>query len=232
MNAHRGSELKKLHLRQLLEFYDYRVASSNTHASAINAVLGEDLALALMCHYFKAQGWTVAALPIPCTTGRQRGHRLDKWITMKSSDHVPIIYQVEIKNWSAHSIGGTTVRREATLAEMSEYRRNRWRRQFKTTGNVHMPSESQTQKVLTSMLVPQSHLNHQHEALLCFWEALHPDGNDDPFFVVDVSSEKFSKLRIFSMSNYTRRLLEHTDSLEVEMRETDARTDWLNRIYN
>jgi hypothetical protein len=229
---HGENQLKKLNLSQLLDFYDYRVASSNTHASAINAVLGEDFAVALMCHYFNAEGSTVEALPIPCTTGKQKGYRLDKWIAVKSIDQPAIIYQVEIKNWSAHSIGGTTVKRGASASEMIEYRRNRWRRQFKTTDNTHLPSQKETLKVLTKMLLPQSHQGYQHKALLCFWEALHPAGVDEPLFTVDVSSDNFEELQIFSMSNYIRRLLKHTETLEVEMPDTDARIAWLNSIYS
>ena len=52
---------KRLNLRELLNFYDYRVESSNTHASAVNAVLGEDLAVALLLHYFKSLGYGVFA---------------------------------------------------------------------------------------------------------------------------------------------------------------------------
>lgn len=224
--------MKKLHLRQLLDFYDYRVASSNTHASAINAVLGEDFALALLCHYFAAEGAAVEALPIPCTTGKQKGHRLDKWIAVKSSDQKAGLYQVEIKNWSAHSIGGTTVKRDATDIELCEYRKDRWRRQFKTAVHIHTPSQKETVKVLTKMLVPQTHQGYMHKALLCFWEALHPEGADEPFFAVDVASETFEKLQVFSMSNYIRRLLEHTETVEVAMSDTDARIAWLNKIYN
>ena len=229
---HGENQLKKLHLRQLLDFYDYRVDLSNTHASAINAVLGEDFAIALMCHYFKAEGSTVDALPTPCTTGKQKGYRLDKWITVKSSDQPAIIYQVEIKNWSAHSIGGTTVKRDATMSEMTDYRKDRWRRQFRTDGNTHLPSQKETLKVLTKMQRPQSHQDYEHKPLLCFWEALHPEGKDESLFTVDVSSDNFEKLQVFSMSNYIRRLVEHTETLEVEMKDTDARIAWLNRMYN
>lgn len=224
--------MKRVHLRELLDFYDYRVEASNTHASAINAVLGEDLAIALMRHFFMAQSAEVEVLKNPCTTGKQRGNRLDKWIAVKSNESSSTLYQVEIKNWSAHSIGGTKVKREASQTEMTEYRRDRWCRQFKTSAGTHMPSQKETLKVLTKMLVPNSHLDHKHEALLCFWEALHPRGEDDPFFQVEVESEHFKRLWVFSLSNYTSRLLTQTTSLEVEMLETDARMDWLNRIYN
>ncbi len=45
-----------LNLKALLDFYDDRVPESVGHASAINAVLGEDLAIALVSDYFRRQG--------------------------------------------------------------------------------------------------------------------------------------------------------------------------------
>lgn len=224
--------MKKLYLRQLLDFYDYRVASSNTHASAINAVLGEDFAVALLRHYFTSEGATFDALPIPCTTGKQKGHRLDKWIAVTSIGQLAEIYQLEIKNWSAHSIGGTTVKRDATVSELRDYRKDRWVRQFKTTGNIHTPSQLATVKVLTKMQVPQTHSGYLHKALLCFWEALHPDGEDDPFFAIDVANENFQQLQVFSMSNYIRKILRYTETIDVAMIDSDVRIDWLKKIYS
>jgi len=222
--------MKKLHLRQLMDFYDHKLESSDTHASAINAVMGEDFAVALMCHYFKnneKKATYVDPLQEACTTGKQKGHRLDKWICVDS-----IIYQVEIKNWSAHSIGGTKVKNGASSEWMIDYRKRRWGRQFNTTGSVHTPSQAGTLKVLTKMRVPELHRGREHKALLCFWEALHPGGEDHPFFSVKVSGDNFDELHVFSMSNYVRQLLKETETLEVEMKVADGRIDWLNKIYN
>lgn len=221
--------MKKIHLRELLKFYDYRVPSANTHASAVNALLGEDLAVALLVHYFKSEGLNVLALNEVCTQGTKRGNRLDKWILVNSSTG-SIIYQVEIKNWSAHSIGGKSVKLDADEAYMRDYRLKRWRFQFNEEKKV--PSQKETLKVLTKMRVPTAYKNFKHEALLCFWEAMHPKGELEALFEVDVQSESFSKLKIFSMSNYVSQLLKTTDTLEVEMADADARIDWLNRIYS
>jgi hypothetical protein len=223
--------MKKLHLRRLLDFYDHKVETSRGHASAISAVLGEDLAVALMCHFFETSKLKVNALPETCATGKKKGHRLDKWIAVDSALE-SVIYQVEIKNWSAHSIGGTTIKEGMSSEEMIAYRKDRWKRQFKTIELVHAPSQEGTKKVLKKMSVPKPYGNHQHRALLCFWEALHPDGKGEPFFNVNVASENFDDLYLFSMSNYIWRLLEQTESLEVTMQDTDNRIDWLNNIYN
>ena len=222
--------MKKLHLRKLLDFYDHKVETSRGHASAISAVLGEDLGVTLLCHYFEKQGLKINALPETCATGQKKGPRLDKWIAV-NSELESVIYQVEIKNWSAHSIGGTTIRQGMTSDELIAYRKDRWGRQFKTIDAVHTPSQDGTKKVLTKMSVPSSYRNSQHRALLCFWEGLHPEGKDEPFFKVNVSNENFDQLYLFSMSNYIWQLLEHTETLEVTMTDTDNRIDWLNQMY-
>lgn len=220
---------KRLHLRELLNFYDYRVPSSNTHASAVNAVLGEDLAVALLVHYFKGDGLEVVALDEVCTQGTQRGFRLDKWIAVKSKKD-SVIYQVEIKNWSAHSIGGKPVMQDADEQYMRDFRIKRWNVQFNAEKKV--PSQKETLKVLTKMRVPTEYGNYKHKALLCFWEPLHDNGELKAFFEVDVESDAFNKLSVFSMSNYVSELRKTTETLEVEMPDADARIEWLRKLYN
>ena len=220
---------KTLHLNELLNFYDYKVSSSIGHASAVNAVLGEDLAIALLIHYLKGVGLEVVALDEVCTQGTQRGNRLDKWIAVKSATE-SVIYQVEIKNWSAHSIGGKSVKLDSDEDYMREFRTKRWLHQFNVVKQV--PSQKQSLKVLTKMRVPSAYSTYKHEALLCFWEPLHPNGDLEAFFEVDVKSESFKKLKVFSMSNYVSELLKTTDQIEVEMNDADERIEWLQKIYS
>ena len=221
---------KKLNLRELLNFYDYKVELSTTHASAINAVLGEDLAVALLTHYFKDSGYGVTALDQACTQGTQKGSRLDKWIAVQSASE-SVIYQVEIKNWSAHSIGGKVVERPDDPKYMREFRRKRWKHQFDSVKQV--PSQAGTLKVLTKMRVPEHYSStHSQKPLLCFWEPLHKDGDSEALFEVEVVSAAFTALKVFSMSNYVSLLLETTETLEVEMPDADARIDWLQSLYS
>ena len=221
---------KRLNLRELLNFYDYRVESSNTHASAVNAVLGEDLAVALLLHYFKSLGYGVLALDQACTQSTKKGSRLDKWIAVQSASE-SVIYQVEIKNWSAHSIGGRVVERPDDPDYMREFRVKRWNYQFDSVKKV--PSQAGALKVLTKMRVPGQYSNtHSQQPLLCFWEPLHQHGDSEALFEVEVVSEAFAQLKVFSMSNYVSLLLRTTETLEVEMPDADARTDWLQRLYS
>ena len=228
---------KTLNLRELLNFYDYKVKNSVTHASAINAVLGEDLAVSLLTHYFNNNGYEVLEVLQPCTLGTQRGTRLDRWFVIKQNNET-IFFQVEIKNWSAHSVGGKAVNELESEDDnyMSEFRNKRWKFQFNISKKV--PSQKETHKVLTKMRWLEINNNQQykynddsHKALLCFWEPLHDEGKLEALFEVDVNSESFKKLTIFSMSNYVTQLLKTTQTLNVEMKNADARIDWLKKIY-
>lgn len=113
---------------------------------------------------------------------------------------------------------------------MRGYRAERWRYQFNEHKQV--PPQKETFKVLTRMLVPTKYSIFKLEALLCFWEALYPQGELEALFEVDVQSESFKKLKVFSMSNYLSQLLKTTEKLEVEMTDADARIDWLRKIYS
>ena len=219
---------KSIHLSQLLEFFDYKVKESETHASAINSVLGEELAAALMVHFFVNQGYDVTELALPCTTGSNRGFRLDKWISLENNS-AKIIYQCEIKNWNAHSYKGKVVKRNGDDSYMKFFRIDRWKFQFDIEKKI--PTQKETLKVLTKMRIPTSHASFDHRTLLCFWEPLHPMGLDEPFFVVDVINNDFNKMYVFSLSNYVRLLLKSTETLELDMKKTDQRLEWLNKIY-
>jgi hypothetical protein len=220
---------KILHLNELLNFYDYRVDSSLGHASAINAVLGKDLGLALLVHFLKSLGLEVAVLNGLCSQGNQGALRLDKWIVVKSSTE-SIIFQVGIKILSSHAIGGRRVEVGRDDEYMRQFRLERWHHHF--NGDEQVPSGRTTRVVLEEMQVPIAYRNYKHEALLCFWEPLHPLGELEAFFEVDVRGEVFKKLKIFSMSNYISQLLKITEILEIEMADAYASIDWLKKIYN
>jgi hypothetical protein len=119
---------KKLNLQSLLEFYDCKPPTSEKHASAINAVLGENIAIALMKHYFEHDEYKVTSHQ-PCTQGTSRGHRLDIWFALEKGD-IKNIYQVEIKNWSAHSVGGIKVDQNSDERYMVKHRKIVWGERF------------------------------------------------------------------------------------------------------
>src|SRR5689334_7997677 len=88
-----------------LKFYDEAIPSSQHHATAINAMAGEDMGAGLFLHYLKQKNIAAEILPYPCTQGTTSGVRLDRWI-LATKNGKKIYYQTEIKNWSAHAFGG------------------------------------------------------------------------------------------------------------------------------
>ena len=220
---------KKLNLRELLNFFDCKVSSSIGHASAINGVIGEDLGVALLHKYFSTQKLSPIVLDEPCTQKTKKGKRLDKWILITEAD-LKIIYQVEIKNWNAHSFNSEIVLDHSDEKYMREYRLRRWTKQFDT--ELRIPSQIECQKVLLPMQVPTAFKDYEHRTLLCFWDALHVEGKSDAMFEVSVNSDHFENLTVFSMSNYVSELLKQSEVLEVELADSEVRINWLNKLYS
>ncbi len=221
---------KQLNLRELLNFFDCKTRSSIGHSSAINGVIGESLGVALLHKYFSDQKLETKILDEACTQKSKKGKRLDKWIAVTQGS-LKIIYQVEIKNWNAHSLNSEIVVDHDNEQYMSCFRLRRWKKQFDT--ELRMPSQIQCRKVLLPMQVPSAYKDFEHRTLLCFWEPLHETGKSDAFFEVSVNSDHFKeKMAVFSMSNYVSELLKQNNFLEVKLADVEARINWLNKIYS
>ena len=228
MLARKNNMHEKLNLRELVNFYDYGIASSKKHATAVNAMMGEELGVSMMLQYFKNMGEQIEALPGGCNQGTQKGHRLDKWLVQKKPDGV-LLYQVEIKNWSAHSIGGTRAAKEWGPDKWTEYRKTVWGRRFKPDGVLRDP---EARKVLTPMKPLPKFEQAVIEPVICFWEGMHPKGESEVFFDVPVTGEKFDKLFVFSMSNFVHQLIAGgTVFLDVDMPYAAARKVWIEKLF-
>lgn len=213
-------------LSSLLELFDYDRAENSQHASAINGVLGEDLALALTLHHFRSAGSDPSVLDRKCTQGGKKGKRLDAWLRANIAGET-VRLQTEIKNWTAHSIGGESIPRDARYEDLASYRVRRWNQRFNSA--LRIPRDEAAQKVLLPMIYDSDGLTVK--PLIIFWEAMHPQGLDEPFFEVDVDCEEFSKLLVFSLSNYVRILISKGyDKLAVEMPNTRVRMRLLESI--
>jgi len=210
-------------VRELLAFFDEEAKGSSRHASAIVAVAGEDLGAALLVEYFRSQGIVAEILQERCTQGTKKGYRLDRWILT----HAPagdVLYQVEIKNWSAHAIGGRTLAQSASSSVLREYKIERWSQEWNGTTFRKAP----VLKVLTRMKSPRPLL--PVEPLVCFWTALHPEGAESPFFSVPLTGHAhFHRVSVFSMSSYLRSL--KATSITLTMPEVAVRREWLTRLF-
>lgn len=217
-----------LNLKALLDFYDDRVPESVGHASAINAVLGEDLAIGLVTDYFRRRGAEARLVSRTCTQGTQKGVRLDAWLEITSTEGV-FHYQTEIKNWSAHAIGGRVAPKDQSETEMQAYRINRWLNQFDP--KLRTLKQAKAQKVLTPMKPEES--DWVVRPFIIFWDSMHPAGENIPLFDVEISNSDFDRLWVFSMSSYVRNLMERgISTVELEMTDSKIRISWVNRIVH
>lgn len=224
----------KLNLRGLVDFYDFAVKGSERHATAVNAMMGEEFAISLMLHFFKVRhGELLVALPEPCNQGTQKGVRLDKWL-LRKNEEAGILYQTEIKNWSAHSLGGVKADekwRDFPLNSgiWTEYREKVWGRRFNADMSL---KDSTATKVLTPMKPPPGFENAEIKPVICFWEGMHPQGKAEVFFSVPLTNQHFDELFVFSISNFVHQLLsEGTEFIEVEMPVAAARKEWIDRLF-
>ena len=207
-------------VRELVRFFDEKPKGTHGHATAVVGVLGEDLSSALLVRCLAERYGDARLVSRKCTTGKQRGPRLDCWVGA-TVGAAWTLFQVEIKSWSAHAIGGKILAVDAGPDDLRAHRIERWRHQW----NGETFRNKAVRKVLHPMKQPeQGHV----KPLACFWDAMHPDGHPDPLFVVPVTSGTFDEVWVFSVSSYLRGL--SAETLELEMRAAAARLGWLARL--
>lgn len=206
----------KINIQKCLEFLDN--PSVRGHATAIVGVIGEELNACAFKYYMDEKGNQTKILleqnqknkPIRVTQGTLRGKRLDRWIEVKENGK-KILYQCEIKNWSATAIGGRYLKVGADEVEIKNAVKYYWSRQVRTEfSNTKYPSG--VTKVFVEMKPPEGYL--EVRPLLIYWMPISSSNNLEPFSIVSRSSfknpaikTKFKKLYIFSVSLYFRKLL-------------------------
>lgn len=219
--------MRSINLRTLIDFYDKKVPNSIGHATAINAVLGEDLAISLFCDFASRNNLSPKFLSEKCTQGTNSGKRLDCWIEINENSK-PVHFQTEIKNWSAHAFSGKVIPSIESDENMVNFRKSRWENQFDNSAQTL--KQEPAKKVLIQMkaLDPSVEIR----PLIIFWDAMHPDGEPNEFFSVKVNSDNFQNLWVFSMSNYVRNLIQMgIFEVKVEMPGVINRFNWLNDFY-
>jgi hypothetical protein len=208
---------------ELLAFFD-EDRSAHLHASAIKAIAGEELGLALLLRHLRESGRDAEDLKIPCTTGSAKGAGLDAWV-QSSDNEGPVLYQVEVKSWSFHSIGGVRLPVTATPEGLAKYKRQHWAAYYDPTVGFR---DKKLKKVFTPMRSPRPGI--RVEPLACLWAALHPDGGCEPFFRVPISFASFTMLNVFSMSSYLRGSSQ--SALDLALPNTEARLGYLSRLFD
>jgi hypothetical protein len=208
----------------LVAFFDDDEGAGR-HATAIKGVAGEELGLALLMRYLTEAKRSPVRLPGSCTQGARKGHRLDAWVQV-TTDMGRVLYQVEVKTWSAHSIGGTPLPLDASAAHVRAYKLRQWNGYFDPR---HGFREETLQKVFDRMICPEP--NVVVEPLACLWTAVHDRGHEEPFFRVPIATpwSCFDVINVFSMSAYLRTL---TDArIELHLPDTERRLEYLANLF-
>ena len=243
----------KLHVRETLEFFDEKPSWSVKQATAIVGVLGEDMSAAVLQHCLEANG--ASKVKVRCETvgtGKRSGPRLDRWIEADLHDGRrvrKVLFQTEIKSWSAHAINGNILPLNAPGEEVQEYKRrhweNLWDAERKTLGRADFA------KVLMHMEPPRGTEERTILPLLIFWTAMNPGKKpkvkdrvrgghlfsiseptcDFRFTVPPTWCDKrgFPELWVFSVSSYLRSLPEG-EVIEMDMPNAASRMRSLNRL--
>lgn len=212
---------------ELLRFFDEVPQGSKGHATAMCAVAGEDLGAGLLKRYLCTTAGIedVSILRGPTTMGTQKGSRLDRWMRVQYSDGHTVFYQVEIKNWSAHAIGGKRLALDVEPEALAEFKRIAWTGLWDVEQQA--PRSEGLAKVLTAMKCPVD--GATVEPVACLWRAVHPEGGSSPWFDVSTERECFPVLHVFSMSAYLRQLTDR--QIDIEMPDTISRLHWINRLF-
>lgn len=189
----------KCNRNKLLHFYDdprsseYSSVGRGGHVSAITGLIGEDLLIAVLMHYWESEGFHDSKqLPDSCKQPGLQGKKLDAWLLRDPET----IFQVEIKNWSAHSKGGETISANAPNEDILQKAIKRWNEYFEPGGDLPATAS----KVLIEMPRPKSYENLKHEKLLLFWFPI-SDSKQKPMSKTNTDQ---GCLHVFSASMYLR----------------------------
>ena len=238
-----------INIQETLRFFDEKPAWASGNATAIVAMLGEDLSAASLQHCLESNGASyVNVRPETVGTGRQKGPRLDRWIEADFADGRGVLFQTEIKSWSAWAIGGKPLAVDAPQEEVEDYKHWYWEGQW--DAERHTLKHGYVGKVLVPMKPNFDTQERVQLPLLIYWATVSPGGRTaeplqgtgghlfsiaDPSYVFpfDVpdswdNDHRFSELCVFSVSSYLRSV--EKDKLELKMPIAASRICALNRL--
>ena len=135
----------------------------------------------------------------------------DAWVLKDDAE----LFQVEVKNWSSHSLGGYSLREDCSKEQLAAFAEERWKKYF--VDNESLPAE--ISKILVTMKPPAEFKKMRISKLIGFW---FPIWNSDgqPFSVKVLKSDF---VNVFSASAYLRALPADLTTLELALPRAEAR---------
>ena len=229
-----------INLRETLSFFDEKPDWSVGHATSVVAILGEDLAAGALKHCLESSGASnVTVRAETVGTGKRRGPRLDRWIEADLEDGRLVLFQTEVKSWSAHAIGGKVLPIGVSPDELRAYQSEFWQRRW--DARKRTLKDNYTAKVLVRMK-PKGFDKGSREQLplIIFWQPTAPAKGFPNGYMVQgrhlfsvpnpTCDFGFPELWVFSVSSCLRNLVKTQDSVDLEMPMAEARLGALSRL--
>ena len=230
----------KINIKKLIEFYDVKEDGITKPASSITGIIGEDLIAGLFKHY--QEEYLKEKISIQVLTNiPKKGKWLDRWI-IQIIDNCKIAYQTEIKNWSAHSLGGVNFK-ELNLND-SKFKLKA-EEIFSNTFKEDKFCDKSVGKVLNYMndtLIEKEFGKENIKPLVYFWMPICEKNEPlKPFFTIKLDNQsiednsgRFKEVSFFSASIYLRKLLEENkhinNEISIEAPNIFERIDQLNSL--
>lgn len=223
-------------IEELIKFYDLK-GENHKHASSVTGLIGEDLITGIFKHYLESQNSNVKVTVLAENPKEEKGRWLDRWIIQEIGAK-NICYQTEIKNWSAHSLGGVQF----------DYNPNK-PLDFKTLDSdkifnkIWDDTKMEFKDAAVDKVLKQMKSNAELdtlpskiiEPLVCFWMPITRSSVIAPIIELKISNANtnFDKVTIFSSSIYLRQLRSMGNTkIEIESGHIAARMKKLNNLFS
>lgn len=215
----------KVNRKLLIEFFDTNQKENKSHSSAINGVCGEDIAIGVLKHYFGKE-YTVTDLGTPHENKKGGGKWLDGWLGLENKSG-KLLYQIEVKSWSAHSLGGKELAFDADVEEVKIYKQQYWSNRWNDDDKKFR--EESVNKIFLEMKLPPGWEDAPLHRLVCFWAPLSRSQDELSNYRFTVEANDNKPVEIFSLSGYLREMKD--DYLELELPRVAKRVSILNSIF-
>lgn len=225
-----------LNIDEIIMFYDLK-GENHKHASSITGIIGEDMISGIFKDFLQRHNYNSEVRILPENPKEKNGKWLDRWIIYKTENKITC-YQTEIKNWSAHSLGGKHFdynKNNALSFDFSES--NEIFKKIWDSNNYEFRDPS-VNKVFKKMKVNETIEGFTFktiEPLVCFWMPITRNSIAEPIIEINIDNEskEFKKVTIFSASIYLRKLKSSgIDKIEIEPGSIIRRMKKLNELFS
>jgi hypothetical protein len=210
---------------------------NHKHASSVTGLIGEDLITGIFKHHLERNRPNSKVNVLAENPKEKKGRWLDRWIIQENGSK-NICYQTEIKNWSAHSLGGVHFEYDPNkpldfqTLDSDKIFNKIWdgsKMEFKDAAVNKVLKQMKSNADLDSLP------NKTIEPLVCFWMPITKSSVKEPIIELKISNTNtnFDRVTIFSASIYLRRLLSKNIKLiEIESGHIAARMKKLNNLFS